>query len=136
MLLLKYLLDRFSCSTGEVAILPISLIFARNCNLMYAIHRQAAAPSGVAFSLSARLTPSCLQSTSSSRAKIVRNLITATNDFLQLFEVVEEVVSSVEFAVGALPNGIEAGAVENAQADGEQSEESHPAGPNGHTQVS
>lgn len=105
---------------------------------MYAIHRQAAPPSGVAFSLSARVTPSCLQSTSSSKTKIVRNLITARNDFLQLFEVEEEVINTAS-SEAAIPSHSNGGAV--GQADGEdnaaeQSEEKKPAAVNGELQVS
>lgn len=103
---------------------------------MYAIHRQAAPPSGVAFSLSARLTPSCLQSTSSSKSKIVRNLVTATNDFLQLFEVVEEVVSNGAPALHTLENGVANGEIETERETAEPSEEKKPAEANGETQVS
>lgn len=72
---------------------------------MYAIHRQAAPPSGVAHSLSARLTPSCLQGSSRSRSKIIRNLVTATNDCLQLFEIVEEIVQESNGNADLLTNG-------------------------------
>lgn len=103
---------------------------------MYAIHRQAAPPSGAAFSLSARLTPSCLQSTSSSRSKIVRNLVTATNDFLQLFEVVEEIVGSSTLALHAQPDSLANGDSNEEQDDAKQSEEKRPVDANGETQVS
>lgn len=98
---------------------------------MYAIHRQAAPPSGVAFSLSARLTPSCLQGTSTSTSKIVRNLVTATNDFLQLFEVVEEVVDSNAGRSDAVN-----GKLVTPEAETEQSEQMKPSESNGETQVS
>lgn len=103
---------------------------------MYAIHRQAAPPSGVAFSLSARLTPSCLQGTSTSTSKIVRNLVTATNDFLQLFEVVEEVVPR-NYGKATEVHGLSNGQLEEPQAEREQSEQKKPAEQkNGETQVS
>lgn len=98
---------------------------------MYAIHRQAAPPSGVAFSLSARLTPSCLQGTSTSTSKIVRNLVTATNDFLQLFEVVEEVAES-----NARRSAAVNGKLVTLEAETEQSEQKKPSDVNGETQVS
>lgn len=102
---------------------------------LYAIHRQAAPPSGVAFSLSARVTPSCLQGTSTSTSKIVRNLITATNDFLQLFEVVEEVVYDAGISDVAV-NGLANGGQVDGQAEREQSEEKKPADLDEATQVS
>lgn len=105
---------------------------------MYAIHRQAAPPSGVAFSLSARLTPSCLQSTSSSKSKIVRNLVTARNDFLQLFEVEEDTINSGldASALRAQADG-EANVQSNGEGDSsEQLEEKKPAAVNGELQVS
>lgn len=63
---------------------------------IYAIQKQAAPPSGVSHCVSARLTPSCLlheeeQSPStSSRCRVTRNLVTARSNYLQIFEVVEE----------------------------------------------
>lgn len=107
---------------------------------MYAIHRQAAPPSGVAYSLSARLTPSCLQSTSSSKSKIVRNLVTARDDFLQLFEVVEEAIGSDASAPALRPHARANGVVYD-QTDGEDDiaeelEEKKPAAGNGDMQVS
>jgi hypothetical protein len=99
---------------------------------MYAIHRQAAPPSGVDYSLSARLTPSCLQGSSTARSKTFRNLITARNDFLQLFEIVEEIVEAPNGGIAASPSG-----EVNGQQDvhERQSEEKKPA-INGATEVS
>ena len=68
---------------------------------IYAIQKQAAPPSGISHCISARLTPSCLLSlhnheqedrepSTSSRARITRNLVTARSNYLQIFEVVEE----------------------------------------------
>ena len=60
---------------------------------LYAIHKQAAPPSGVSHCISARLTPSCLQQQHSlTNTRIVRNLVTARSNYIQVFEVVEEVL--------------------------------------------
>ena len=62
---------------------------------LYAIHKQAAPPSGVSHCISARLTPSCLQQQhghNDKSARIVRNLVTARSNYIQVFEVVEEVL--------------------------------------------
>lgn len=58
---------------------------------LYAIHKQAAPPSGVSHCISARLTPSCLQQQTNA-TRIVRNLVTARSNYIQVFEVVEEVL--------------------------------------------
>ena len=63
---------------------------------MYAIHRQAVPPNGVSHVVSARLTPSCLQEASTSRSKIIRNLVTARNNFVQVYEIREEYGSAAE----------------------------------------
>ena len=60
---------------------------------LYAIHKQAAPPSGVSHCISARLTPSCLQQQQQyNNTRIVRNLVTARSNYLQVYEVVEEEV--------------------------------------------
>lgn len=99
---------------------------------MYAIHRQAAPPSGVDHSLSARLTPSCLQGSSTARSKTFRNLITARSDSLQLFEIVEELVDAPDSGVAG---SADSQAKEQQDVHERQSEEKKPA-VNGATEVS
>ena len=73
---------------------------------MYAIHRQAVPPSGIAHVVSARLMPSCLQESSTSTSRIVRNMVTANNDYLQIFEVQEECRPLTSLNVAPQANGV------------------------------
>lgn len=57
---------------------------------MHALYKQAAPPSGFSHVVSARLTPSCLQGSSNAKSRITRNVIAARNNFVQVFQVVEE----------------------------------------------
>jgi hypothetical protein len=73
---------------------------------MYAIHKQAVPPSGLSHTISARLTPSCYQSTpssSKSQKRIVRQIVAARNNFVQVFDVLEELDEVVHN--GAESNG-------------------------------
>jgi hypothetical protein len=60
---------------------------------MFAYHRQTLPPSGVCHAVSLRLTPSSLQSNAlpGSPSRIIRNLVVARNNFLQIFHVVESI---------------------------------------------
>ena len=79
---------------------------------IYAIQKQAAPPSGVSHCISARLTPSCLLlheeeqggPSTSSHSRIIRNLVTARSNYLQIFEVVEELRDAPAVA-SSLVNG-------------------------------
>lgn len=73
---------------------------------MYAIHKQAVPPSGLSHTISARLTPSCYQSTSSrSQKRIVRQIVAARNNFLQVFDVLEELDEVVQNGSDTQSNG-------------------------------
>jgi hypothetical protein len=58
---------------------------------MFAYHKQTLPPSGVSHAVSLRLTPSSLQSNAlpGSSSRVIRNLVVARNNFLQIFEVRE-----------------------------------------------
>jgi cleavage and polyadenylation specificity factor subunit 1 len=58
---------------------------------MFAYHKQTLPPSGVSHAVSLRLTPSLLQSNAlpGSSSRVIRNLVVARNNFLQIFEVRE-----------------------------------------------
>lgn len=92
---------------------------------IYAIHKQAAPPSGISHCISARLTPSCLLSEdgpSSSRSRITRNLVTARSNYLRIFEVVEELRERESHAAAAPDVRLNG---ESTRIDGSPEDEAH-----------